>query len=236
MQEYFSLKNIIPSLFSDDIKDIGYDIAEISIDSFLEEDSILNKIPIVKTAVGVYKTASNVRDIFELKKLCVFLQQFKNGQIDEVEIEKRRKAYKNDEKWFYKEVETIMVYLSRHEDVVKAKLEAEIYSDFINRIISEREFKEYLVVLDRLFIDDIEYLKGIYNKQKELGLTEKNPAPADEENKIVFDKHICERLVSVGLLVHVYGMVFGAHTMVDYLYTKQGEYICNIFTRIKTIE
>ena len=233
MVNYLSLKNIGESLFNDDLKDIIVDIAELSIDSFLDSDSVLSQIPVVKTAIGTYKTMINIKDRFDLKKLCVFLKQFQSGQVDESEIEKRRIAYENDEKWFYKEVETIMVFLSRYEDAVKAKLEAEIYSDFINRIISESEFKEYLVVLDRLFIDDIEYLKGIYNKQKELGLTEKHPAPDDKENKIAFDKHICERLVSVGLLVHVYGMIFGAHTMVDYLYTKQGEYICDLYNRIK---
>ena len=104
MENYLSLKNIGASLFNDDLKDVTIDIAEISIDSFLEEDSILNKIPMVKTVVGVYKTASNIRDMFELKKLFVFLQQFQNGQVDEGELEKRRKAYENNEKWFYKEV------------------------------------------------------------------------------------------------------------------------------------
>lgn len=233
MENYLSLKNIGASLFNDDLKDVTIDIAEISIDSFLDNNSVFSQLPFVKTAIGTYKTMINIKDRFDLKKLCVFLKQFQSGQVDEAEIEKRRIAYENDEKWFYKEVETIMVFLSRYEDAVKAKLEAEIYIDFINRVISEQKFKEYLAILDRLFVNDVEYLEKIYIKQKVLGLTEKNPAPDDKSNEIEFDKAVCERLVSVGVLMHVYNMIYGPHTRVDYLYTKQGEYICNIFNRIK---
>ena len=56
MVNYLSLKNIGESLFNDDLKDIIVDIAELSIDSFLDSDSVLSQIPVVKTAIGTYKT------------------------------------------------------------------------------------------------------------------------------------------------------------------------------------
>ena len=233
MVNYLSLKNIGESLFNDDLKDIIVDIAELSIDSFLDSDSVLSQIPVVKTAIGTYKTMINIKDRVDLKKLCVFLQQFQSGQVDEAEIEKRRMAYENDEKWFYKEVETIMVFLSRFEEAVKAKLEAEIYIDFINKVISEQVFKEYLTILDRLFINDIKHLKEIYQKEKELGITEEKPYTDDKEDIMVFNKTICERLVSMGLLIHIFSFQFGAHTKSSYLYTRQGEYICNISNSVK---
>ena len=232
MQEYLNLKNIMPSLFSDEIKDIGFDIAEISIDSFLEEDSILNKIPMVKTVVGVYKTASNIRDRFELKKLFVFLQQFQNGQVDESELEKRRKAYENNEKWFYKEVENILIYLSRHENAVKAKLLAEIYIDYINKVVTLEQYEEYVIILDRIFINDISHLKMIFAAETLKGITKETLDK--KEGKIMdFDDTKCERLSSLGLLSKVSYMQFGAQVGGDYLITTQGNYICSIIDRIR---
>ena len=227
-----SIKDASAALLNDELTDITVDIAEESLDAFLDSDSILGKLPVVKLIIGTYKTIVNVKDRFELKKFCVFLQQFQNGQIDEGELEKRRKAYENNEKWFYKEVENILIYLSRHENAVKAKLLAEIYIDYINKVVTLEQYEEYVIILDRIFINDISHLKMIFAAETLKGITKETLDK--KEGKIMdFDDTKCERLSSLGLLSKVSYMQFGAQVGGDYLITTQGNYICSIINRIR---
>ena len=78
--------------FADSLKDetmscIG-EYAEIGLDAVME-DGILKDIPIVSTAIAIYKIGGSIKERHNLKKLLVFLNELNNGILDE----QKRKEY-----------------------------------------------------------------------------------------------------------------------------------------------
>lgn len=49
------------ALFSDDLRDLSTDIAEIALDTLLEENTILREIPLVKTAIAMFKAGASIQ-------------------------------------------------------------------------------------------------------------------------------------------------------------------------------
>ncbi|NLI90606.1 MAG: hypothetical protein GX366_09475 [Epulopiscium sp.] len=87
---------VVRSVFMEEFTDIGIDIIDTSIDSFLESE-ILKNIPIVKTVASLAKVSLAIREKYLLKKILIFIDTIHQGNAKEEEIEKRRQAAKNDE-------------------------------------------------------------------------------------------------------------------------------------------
>lgn len=101
------------ALLSTEIADVAVDFAELGIDS-LFDNPVLKEIPLVKSAISVWKLSASVKERFEIKKQLAFIQRVSSGTASKEAVDKRRKAYQNGEQWYYKEVERSIIYLSRH--------------------------------------------------------------------------------------------------------------------------
>lgn len=62
-------------------------IAEVTLDSVLE-DGLLKDIPIIASAISVYKLGTSLRERHELLKLYHFVKSLNNGVQDEEQREK----------------------------------------------------------------------------------------------------------------------------------------------------
>lgn len=221
------------SLFCSELANIGTDIAEIGLDSILDIP-LIKDVPVVKSLIALWHTGLSLKDRFELKKQLTFIQQVRNGTVSEDAIERRRKAYQNGEAWYYKELETIVVYISRHARIEKVKMQAEFYLDYINGTISEENYIECLDVLDSIFIGDASLLKTIYKEQLDFDTHSGNFQERIENIKTSFDSTKCGRLNAVGLVSPISrGLMFGARIDNNYLITELGKYFCEVTMRLE---
>lgn len=185
MQEI--IKPFEKSLFDKNIKDIGIDMFEIGIDSFLEE-GLIKDIPIVGSIVKTGQFIYNLYDRNLLKQTLVFIQQFNNRTIDMKKLEDYRKSLKNDFHKAEKELGRVLIILNKTMDSEKADILAKLYSAYINQNILWNDFCELSEVTDRIFVKDINIIMGIY-KECQKGMF------VEDEMSYVF-----QRLSSISLI------------------------------------
>lgn len=93
-------------------------IAEVTLDSVLE-DCLLKDIPIIASAISVYKLGASLRERHELMKLYYFVKSFNNGMQDEEQREKYILNFQNDQKIRNKELAYLMVVLDKYINLDK---------------------------------------------------------------------------------------------------------------------
>lgn len=226
-----SIRPFAEVLLTNEIKDIGIEASEIFLDSFLDEDLLFKDIPILKSFVAVGRTVKSIQAWAEWKNQFAFLKQLKKGFIDEAGLRKRNQAFRNNEKWVFREVEALAVYLAKYTSTEKAKLQAELYKDLINGVITQNRFNECLDVLLHLFISDIPHLLEIYNTEVTAGLTEADIIDFAKKIKTKFNATICRRLMAVGLLHQLHPMSFGFSMDNFFVTSETGKYFCDIIQR-----
>ncbi len=161
MQEI--IKPFERSLFDKNIKDIGIDMFEVGIDSFLQEGPIKD-IPIVGSVVRAGKFVYNIYDRNLLRQTLVFIQQFNNNIIDSKKLGKYRKSLEDNVSKAEKELGRVLIILNKTIDSEKSTILAKLYSAYINQNILWEDFCELSEITDRLFVKDINILMEIYTK------------------------------------------------------------------------
>lgn len=172
------------SLFNDSIDIIG-DYMEIGIDSFIEK-GILEEIPFVKSIVSVLKIGKNVHDRNLLKQTLTFIKEFNSGNISKDKLIAYKSTIENNPKKCEEELGRILILLNSYVDREKSIMLARLYKSYVNQDITWSEFCEYSETINRIYIQDIEVLKQIY------------------EGKVISDSGIenyrLDRLSAVGLI------------------------------------
>lgn len=173
------------SLFENSEELVG-DYTELGIDSFIN-DGVLKDIPIVKTIVSVLKIGKNVHDRNLLKQSLNFIKEFNNGNIDEEKLQNYKIEIEKNTKKCEKELERVLLLLNNFIDVQKSIILAKLFRAYINEQINWNEFCEFSEIINRLFIQDIQILKGIKDKNIDI------MSNREDEFRI-------ERLYSLGLI------------------------------------
>ena len=214
-------------IIGSDLKDTAIDLSEVCLDSLIENDSI-KEIPVLSKVFSVVSFGKKVQNHFEFKKAVAFLQQLQKGTIDSEKLEKRRLAYQENKKWFKKEVEQVLLYLSRLSSVEKAKIQAELYIDLINEKITFDQFNEHLDILDRLFLQDLSHLSDINFAESKL-----DPQKDDVVAEIQFNLTRCSRMTALGLLYQLHPFSYGFSKDNYFRVSETGKYWCDIFGRFQ---
>lgn len=173
------------SLFNNS-KEILGDYIEVGIDSFIN-DGILKDIPIVNTIVAVFKAGKNVHDRNLLRQILTFIKEFNSGNISKDKLVAYKSMIENNPKKCEEELGRILILLNNYIDTEKSIMLARLYRAYINKIINWNEFCEFSEIINRLFIQDIQILKGI--KDKNIDIMNNH----EDEFRI-------ERLYSLGLI------------------------------------
>ncbi|WP_434302260.1 hypothetical protein [Clostridium botulinum] len=224
----YPIDAVMKSIYLDEAKSIGIDIAENGIDSLFESE-LLKDIPIVKMVHSVSKISLAIRDKYFLKKTLTFIAAFNQGNAKIEEIEKRRRAAENNEEWLRKEIELLTIHLDRLDELEKAKITAAFYVKYINGSISWYKCREYLAVIERVFFQDFIQLLEIYDafiqEQKVKKVTEK-------WGGAVISKSIsqlnCDRLLAVGLVT----TTLDTSVKNDYILSALGEKFAEVLKEI----
>lgn len=184
-------------------------IAEVTLDSVLE-DGLLKDIPIIASAISVYKLGASLRERHELMKLYYFVKLFNNGMQDEEQREKYILNFQNDQKIRNKELAYLMVVLDKYINLDKPQMLAKIYLSYLNGEIT-------------LLPGDVELLA--------VGMRE-NVNYRNVDDGIL-------RLVALGLMVSFPDktetkdetIVIADGRNQNYMWTKLGETFVNILTK-----
>lgn len=172
--------------------------AEIGLDAIME-DGILKDIPIVSTAITLYKIGSSIKERHNLKKLLVFLNEINNGIVDEQKRKEYQQRFQSNEKFRNREIEYLFVLIDRYISYDKPQLLAKLYLAYLEDIIIWDELIMYAEVVDRLFSQDIKMLcEGLldkihyskiphnYYRLEANGLLYKNEAETRVENETLY--------------------------------------------------
>lgn len=222
------------TLINKDFIDASVDFTQISIDAltgylFPEIADFLRDIPVVQGIVAMGKLAWTISRGVSLRNQLAFIVSLKNETVDPQKAEKRRMALEKNEQWVKKEIETSIVFLDRYTDVKKAVYQSKMYRDLINERIKFDEYEEYLLITDRLFLNDLPFLIEAVDYYDE---NEKQFYDGDCINQIKSrsDKVRYSRLESLGLLEGLISSRVGTSVVDRYLPTDQGRYFYSIVT------
>lgn len=173
MNEIKRLSNSFEETLKDsDLQNITTDLAETFSDVLLE-DGILKDIPIIGTIIGLTKAAISLNDRLLIKKLIYFISEF-----NDTDKEKRKKLIleiDKSEKEKIKVGEKLLYIIDKSEDHITAKYIAILFKAFLNEKLTYSEFLRCSTIIQKLFIQDLEYfietdIKDITNYQK--GITD----------------------------------------------------------------
>ena len=182
------MEKIVPafknSLF-EKLDDIGMEIAEVGIDSILDE-GLLKEIPIVSTFRGIIKIGYNLHDRHLLKQSLAFIQSFNNKTISEEKLSKYKEKISSDPKKAEEELERVLLVLSSLIEGKSSSLLGIIFAAYIEGKIDWEKFCELAEVVRRLFICDLHIIYDINDGI----ITDTTQCP----------NYQADRLISLGLL------------------------------------
>lgn len=153
---------------TEEVSGITGEYLELGLDA-LVEDGLLKDIPIVSTAVAVYKIGKSIRERHYVAKLVSFLNGINNGIVDEEKREKYRKKFATNEKFRNQELEYILILTDRYIGFDKPQMLAKLYLAYLDEIINWMTFIKYAECIDRflpgdqLVLDSTEIEKAQYN-------------------------------------------------------------------------
>lgn len=138
---------------SEDIGDILEDAFEVGVD-FIMEDGLLKEIPIVSTAVSLYRIGNTIWERYHIKKLLVFIKEINNGTEGWKDRDSYLEMLRNDRKKRNKELEYVLLILDHYVQYDKAKYLARLYIAYIEGSINWLTFRQYSEIIDRLLPGD----------------------------------------------------------------------------------
>lgn len=174
------------SLFNNS-KEILEEYIEVGIDSFIN-DGILKDIPIVNTIVAVLKVGKNVHDRNLLRQTLTFIKEFNSGNISKDKLVAYKSTIENNPKKCEEELGRVLILLNNYIDTEKSIMLARLYRNYVIQEIDWYEFCEYSEIVNRIYIQDIDILKKIYE--------------GENIDKFRKENYRLDRLSSLGL-IHV---------------------------------
>lgn len=144
------------TIASSDLSSLARDLSEVGIDSVLGE-GLLRDIPVIGTAVGVWKAGVAVKDALFFRKLLAFLKD-----LSSISQAKRAEMIESisDNATAESAGEKLLVLLDRMESSTKATLLGKSFRIMAEEEISAEEFWRVSFVLDRVPLADLQSLKN----------------------------------------------------------------------------
>ena len=143
---------IVESIYSPKLNEIGYDIAEVAFDAMLE-DGILKDLPIIGTIVKVFKGVMDIRDRIFVAKVAKFLFRLSNIPL------KHRQSFeekmRGDSRLKRKVGVTLLLLIDRLDDIDKPDFVAKCFGAYLSDSISFELFRRLSAAIDIAFVDDL---------------------------------------------------------------------------------
>lgn len=144
---------------TEEVSGIAGEYVELGLDA-LVEDGLFKDIPIVSTAVAVYRIGKSIRERHHIAKLISFLNEFNKGIADEEKRAKYRQKFISNETFRNQELEYILLLTDRYISFDKPQMLAKLYLSYLDDEIIWQEFTMYAEVIDRFLMLDRNTLTG----------------------------------------------------------------------------
>lgn len=234
-----SFGNSLFSCFSDSATDTAdYALDNLS-EAILTGDlkkyiPIIQDLPIINYFISAGKFMATVRDQMFLGKTLKFISELRKGTVNEDELERRKRALTNGEKWVYNEIKILITTLEQLDRDEKTKILAEIYRSYINREIDKETFDDFCSITERLFLSDILQLRVEYDYDKQI---EENERCGNKSYAAITARYveITGRLLAIGLMrasVKLSGSVPDGSDILNYDVSQKGKLYSEILSRI----
>lgn len=152
-----SLSTALGNSLTEEAATVSSELLEVGLDAILE-DGLLKDIPLLSTAVSIYKIGNSIKERHNIKKLNSFLNELNNGIVDDCQREEYIQDFVENKKIRNKELEYIIVLIDRYLSEDRPRLLAKLYLAYLENKIVWDEFVMYAEILDRLFKLDIDTL------------------------------------------------------------------------------
>ncbi len=152
-----SLARSFGNSLTEEVSGITGEYVELGLDA-LTEDGLFKDIPIVSTAVAVYRIGKSVREKHHIAKLISFLDEINKGITTEEKRQNYREKFASNEKFRNQEIEYILILIDRYISLDKAQMLAKLYLAYLDGDIIWGEFTMYAEVIDRLLLWDFRTL------------------------------------------------------------------------------
>lgn len=157
---------------TEEVSDIVGEYAELGLDA-LVEDGLFKDVPIVSTAIAVYRVGKSIWERHHIAKLISFLNEINKGIADEEKRQSYREKFIANEKYRNQELEYILILIDRYISFDKPAMLAKLYLAYLDEKIIWKEFTMYAEVIDRFLPGDKEY----FLTEKTLYRTISTPIP-----------------------------------------------------------
>lgn len=138
---------------TEEVSGITGEYVELGLDALIE-DGIFKDIPIVSTAVAVYRIGKSIREKHHIAKLIAFLNEINNGIDTEEKRQNYREKFVSNEKFRNQELEYILILIDRYIGFDKPQMLAKLYLAYLDGVIVWEEFTMYAEVIDRFLLLD----------------------------------------------------------------------------------
>lgn len=139
---------------TEEVSEIAGEYAELGLDA-LVEDGLFKDIPMISTAVAVYRIGKSIRERHHIAKLISFLNEINKNVVDKEKREEYRNKFSASDKFRNKELEYILILIDRYIGADNPKLLARLYLAYLDGKIQWTEFAQYAEVIDHLLPGDI---------------------------------------------------------------------------------
>ena len=154
-------ENSLSIAFGDSLKEDAVtcisDLTEVGLDAIIE-DGILKDIPLLSTAIAIYKIGNNIKDRHNLKKLIMFLNEINNGIVNEEKRLKYQQKFQSNEDFRNQEIEYLLILIDRYISYDKPKMLAKLYLAYLDNAINWTEFCQYTQTIDMFMPGDRDIL------------------------------------------------------------------------------
>lgn len=138
---------------TEEVAGIAGEYAEIGLDALIE-DGLFRDIPLVSTAVSVYRIGKSIRERHHIAKLISFLNEINKGIAGEEKREEYREKFASNEKFRNQELEYILILIDRYISFDKPQMLAKIYLAYLDGKIEWSTVLRYAEALDRFLPGD----------------------------------------------------------------------------------
>jgi hypothetical protein len=154
LEAAFSRELINPSL------DLAADYAEMGLDALSSSD-LMKEVPVVKTAIALFKTGLAVRNWHFVRKILAFLKELHGDTSESEQAQAFRKQIDDDPDFLRKVAEHLLVMIDRSRDTEKAQILARLFRAHVHKHLTWDQFVDLSIVLDSLRREGQTFIKEL---------------------------------------------------------------------------
>lgn len=135
------------------------DLLEVGLDSIMTDD-LFRDIPIISTAISIYKIGYTIKERHYVKKLVHFIDEVNQKTASDETREKYKAKLHSDTRRRNQEIEYIMILIDRYISFQNTRMLARLYVSFFDGKINWTQLTMYAEVIDHLLPGDYNTLQS----------------------------------------------------------------------------